>query len=172
MTTSNTTRMSQRKPKERIHTAPSSPASSPVLFVKKGRSLRMYVDYCGLNAGTIKNQYSLLLFQETMAQLCKVQLFTKLDLQSAYNLVTAAEGEEEKTVFRTCFRLFNFLIMGYLTSLREGMVKIPRQENWKWSLLRLNWMSRAHNLFPQLLPSVLQWIIPVFNSLLRLCISL
>jgi len=38
-----------------IH-ASSSPATSPILFAKKGdRSLRLCVDYCGLNEGTINN---------------------------------------------------------------------------------------------------------------------
>ena len=40
--------------------ASSSPAGAPVLFVKKSDgSLRLCVDYRGLNAGTIKNRYPL-----------------------------------------------------------------------------------------------------------------
>jgi hypothetical protein len=40
--------------------ASSSPAASPILFTKKGDgSLRLYVDYRGLNEGTIKNRYPL-----------------------------------------------------------------------------------------------------------------
>ena len=40
--------------------ASSSPAGAPILFVKKSDgSLRLCVDYRGLNAGTIKNRYPL-----------------------------------------------------------------------------------------------------------------
>lgn len=73
----------------------------------------MCVDYCGLNAGTIKNRHPLPLFQEIIAQLGKAQIFTKLDLQSAYNLVGVAEGEEWKTAFRTCFKLFKSVVMAF-----------------------------------------------------------
>lgn len=94
--------------------ASSSPAASPVLFVKKkDGSLRVCVDYRGLNAGTIKNRYPLPLFQETIAQLCKARFFTKLDLRSAYNLVRIAKGEEWKTAFRTRFGLFESLVMPF-----------------------------------------------------------
>jgi len=92
----------------------SSPAASPVLFVKKKNgSLRVCVDYRGLNAGTIKNRYPLSLFQETIAQVCKARFFTKLDLRGAYNLVRMAEGEEWKTAFRTRFGLFESLVMPF-----------------------------------------------------------
>jgi len=44
----------------------SSPAASPILFVKKNEvSLRLCVDYGGLNEGTIKNRYPLPLVKET-----------------------------------------------------------------------------------------------------------
>jgi hypothetical protein len=40
----------------------SSPAAAPILFVKKGDgSLRLVIDYRGINEGTIKNRYPLLL---------------------------------------------------------------------------------------------------------------
>jgi len=48
----------------------SSPAASPILFVKKKEgSLRLCVDYRGLNKGMIKNRYPLLLVKETFMQL-------------------------------------------------------------------------------------------------------
>jgi len=75
--------------------ASSSPAASPILFVKKTNgSLRLCVDYCGLNAGTIKNRYPLPLLQETLMRLSKGKYFTTLDIRGAYNLVRIAEGEE------------------------------------------------------------------------------
>jgi len=75
--------------------ASSSPAASPILFVKKtDGSLRLCVDYHRLNEGTIKNHYPLPLLQETLMRLSKAKYFTTLDIRGAYNLVRMAEGEE------------------------------------------------------------------------------
>jgi hypothetical protein len=94
--------------------ASSSPTRVPILFVKKGdSSLRLCVDYRGLNEGTIKNQYPLPLLHETLLRLQKARFYTKLDIRGAYNLVRMAMGEEWKTVFRTCYRLFELLVMPF-----------------------------------------------------------
>jgi hypothetical protein len=48
-----------------IHTL-SSPTTTPILFVKKqDSSLRLVIDYRGINEGTIKNRYPLPLLQNT-----------------------------------------------------------------------------------------------------------
>jgi hypothetical protein len=48
--------------------ASSSPVALPVIFVKKpGGGLQFCVDYRGLNALTIKNQYLIPLLQETLS---------------------------------------------------------------------------------------------------------
>jgi len=92
----------------------SSPAGAPVLFVKKGDgSLRLCVDYRGLNEITIKNQYPLPLIQETLARLQKAKWYTKLDMRGAYNLLRMAEGEEWKTAFRTRYSHFEYTIMPF-----------------------------------------------------------
>jgi hypothetical protein len=91
-----------------------SPAGVPILFMKKGDgSLRPCVDYRGLNKGTIKNQYPLPLLHETLLRLQKVRFYTKLDIWGAYNLVRMAKGEEWKMVFRTCYGLFESLVMPF-----------------------------------------------------------
>jgi hypothetical protein len=96
-----------------IH-ASSSPAGAPILFVKKGDgSLRLCVDYRGLNEGTIKNRYPLPLLHETLLRLQKARDFTKLDIHGAYNLVRMAEGEEWKTAFRIHYSLFESLVMPF-----------------------------------------------------------
>jgi hypothetical protein len=94
--------------------ASSSPAGPPILFVKKSdRSLRLCVEYRGLNEGTIKNRYPLLLLHKTLLYLQKAQYFTKLDIHGVYNLVRIAEGEEWKTAFRTRYGLFESLVMPF-----------------------------------------------------------
>lgn len=61
--------------------ATSSPAGAPFLFIKKGnRSLRLCVDYRGINDITVKNRYPLPLIQETLIRLSQAKWFTKLDL--------------------------------------------------------------------------------------------
>jgi hypothetical protein len=75
----------------------SSSAAAPVLFAKKGDgSLRLVVDYRGLNEGTIKNRYPLPLIRETLMRLCKAQWFTKLDVRGAYNLIRVADETSGK----------------------------------------------------------------------------
>jgi transposase InsO family protein len=92
----------------------SSPAAAPILFVKKGDgSLRLVVDYRGINEGTIKNRYPLPLLQDTLMNLSKAKWFTKLDIRGAYNLICMAEGEEWKTAFRTRYCLFESLVMPF-----------------------------------------------------------
>ena len=94
--------------------ASSSPAGAPILFVKKkDGSLRLCVDYRGINEGTIKNRYPLPLIKETLNQLSRARIYTTLDIRGAYNLVRMAEGDEWKTAFRTRYGLFESLVMPF-----------------------------------------------------------
>ena len=62
-----------------------SPAGTPILFVEKpDGSLRLYVDYWGLNNLTIKNRYPLSLISKSLDQLGQAKRFTQLNLTSAY----------------------------------------------------------------------------------------
>ena len=59
----------------------SSPWGSPVLLVeKKDGSLRMVVDYRGLNKVTIKNKYPLPMINDLFDQLQGAKVFSKIDL--------------------------------------------------------------------------------------------
>jgi len=92
----------------------SSPAGAPILFLKKGDgSLRLVVDYRGINEGTVKNHYPLSLIRETLIRISKARFFSKLDVPGAYNLIRMAEGEEWKTTFRTRYDLFESLVMPF-----------------------------------------------------------
>jgi hypothetical protein len=64
---------------------------------KKGRSV---IDYCKLNAITIKDRYSLLLASKLRDRIEKAKYFTKLDQSVGFNLIRIKEGDEWKTVFR------------------------------------------------------------------------
>jgi hypothetical protein len=91
-----------------------SPAGAPILFVKKkDGSLRLCVDYRGLNALTIRNRYPLPLISQLLDQLSQAKIFTKIDLRGAYNLVRIKEGDEWKTAFRTRYGHFEYLVMPF-----------------------------------------------------------
>ena len=91
-----------------------SSAGSPILFVKKkDGSLRLCVDYRGLNAITSKNRYPLPLIPETLDRLRTAKLFTALDLRGAYNLLRVAPGDEWKTAFRTRYGLFECMVVPF-----------------------------------------------------------
>jgi len=79
----------------------SSPIDAPILFMPKpDGTLRLCVDYRGLNKITIKNEYLLPLISELRSRLGKGTIFTELDLTNGYYLVRMAESEEWKTAFK------------------------------------------------------------------------
>ena len=94
--------------------ASSSPAASPVLFIKKpGGGLRFCVDYRNLNSITIKNRYPLPLIRETLDRLYHTKVYSKIDIIAAFNRMRVAEGEEWKTAFRTRYGLYEYLVMPF-----------------------------------------------------------
>ena len=91
-----------------------SPAGAPILFVqKKDGSLRLCVDYRGLNAVTIKNRHPLPLIMETLDRLQGAKWFSKLDLKDAYHRIRIRKGDEWKTAFRTRYGHFEYLVMPF-----------------------------------------------------------
>lgn len=99
-----------------------SPAGAPILFAKKkDGSLRLCVDYRGLNKVTIKNRGSLPLITESLDRLKQAKVFTKLDLKEAYHRVRIAEGDEWKTAFRTRYGHFEYMVMPF------GLTNAPAQ---------------------------------------------
>ncbi|KAH0611537.1 uncharacterized protein H6S33_010802 [Morchella sextelata] len=112
--------------------ASESPAGAPILFVKKSDgTLRLCVDYRGLNAITVKNRYPLPLLKETLAKLSKAQYYTKLDLRWGYNQIRIAEGDEWKTAFRTRYGHFEYTVMPF------GLANAPATfQHWINDILR------------------------------------
>ncbi len=91
-----------------------SPTGAPILFVKKkDGSLRLCVDYCGLNKITKKNQYPLPLISSLLDWLSTEKIFTKLDLCGAYNLLRIRSDDEWKTAFRTHYDHFEYTVMPF-----------------------------------------------------------
>ena len=91
-----------------------SPAGASILFDKKpDGSLRLCVDYRGLNNLTIKNRYPLPLIGESLDRLGRAKRFTQLDLTSAYHRMRIREGDEWKTAFRTRYSHFEYQVMPF-----------------------------------------------------------
>ena len=91
-----------------------SPSGAPILFVpKKDGSIRLYVDYRGLNKITTKNRYPLPLISELLERLSRAKIYSKLDLRDAYYRIRIREGNEWKTAFKTRYGLFEYLVMPF-----------------------------------------------------------
>jgi hypothetical protein len=99
-----------------------SPAGAPILFVKKkDGSLRLCVDYRGLNKITVKNRHPLPLISESLERLAQAKLYTKLDVREAYHRIRIREGDEWKTAFRTRYGYFEYTVMPF------GLTNAPAQ---------------------------------------------
>ena len=89
-----------------------SPAGAPILFDRKpDGSLRLCVDYWGLNNITIKNRYPLPLIGKALNRLGRARRFTQLDLTNAYYWMRICEGDEWKTAFQTRYGHFEYQVM-------------------------------------------------------------
>jgi len=90
----------------------SSPHRAPVLFFKKkDGSLRLCVDFRGLNQITKKDRYPLPLISDLLESPSRTKIYMKIDLHSAYHLVRIASGDEWKTAFQTRYGSYEWLVM-------------------------------------------------------------
>jgi len=63
-----------------------SPWATPVLFKKKkDGSLRLCIDYRGLNRATVKNRYQIPRMDDLLDRIQGARLFSKIDLRSGYH---------------------------------------------------------------------------------------
>ena len=91
-----------------------SPHGAPILFVhKKDGSLRLCVDFRGLNKISKKDRYPLPLISDLLSSAGKARIYTAIDLRHAYHLVRIAEGDEWKTAFRTRYGSFEWNVMPF-----------------------------------------------------------
>jgi len=88
--------------------------STLVLFVvKKDGSLRLCVDFRGLNRISKKDRYPLLLISNLLDSPHKAWVYSKIDLRHAYHLVHISNSDEWKTAFKTCYGLFEWSVMPF-----------------------------------------------------------
>lgn len=87
---------------------------APALFVKKkDGSLRMCIDYRPLSQVTIKNKYPLPRIDDLFDLLRGARCFSKIYLRSGYHQLRARGEDIPKTVFRTQYGLYEFLVMPF-----------------------------------------------------------
>ena len=92
----------------------SSPWGAPVLFVKKkDGSMRMCIDYRGLNNLTTKNKYPLPRIDELFDQLQGSQVYSKMDLRQGYYQLRVREEDIPKTAFNSRYGHYEFVVMPF-----------------------------------------------------------
>ena len=91
-----------------------SPWGAPVLFAKKkGKTLRLCIDYRQLNRVMIKNRYPLPMIDDLFDQLRGALVYSKIDLRTGYHQLRVRETDIPKTAFRTRYGNFEFTVMPF-----------------------------------------------------------
>ncbi|GBG73769.1 hypothetical protein CBR_g17109 [Chara braunii] len=91
-----------------------SPWGAPVLFARKADgTLRLCIDYRGLNRYTVKNNYPMPRSDELFDRLAGNRFFTKIDLRSGYHQIRVAAADQPKTAFRSRFGHYEFTVMPF-----------------------------------------------------------
>ena len=101
-----------------------SPAGAPILFDwKSDCSLRLCVNYWGLNNLMTKYRYPLPLIGESLDRLGRAKQFIQLNLTSAYHQIRICKGDEWKTAFRTRYGHFEYQVMSF------GLTNAPKDKS-------------------------------------------
>ncbi|GBG93035.1 hypothetical protein CBR_g58303 [Chara braunii] len=91
-----------------------SPFGSPVLFVpKKGGTLRICIDYRGLNAIIVKNAEPLPRIDDLLDRVQGCKYYSKIDLKSGYHQIAIRPEDQHKTAFQTRYGLYEFVVMPF-----------------------------------------------------------
>ncbi|MBW0564720.1 hypothetical protein O181_104435, partial [Austropuccinia psidii MF-1] len=92
----------------------SSETGAPVLFVKKeDGGIHLCVEYRKLNAVTRKSRYPVPPMNQLLTVFNSSNIFSKIDLHAAYNLLRIKEGDEYLTAFRTKYGSYEYLVMPF-----------------------------------------------------------
>ena len=88
----------QKLLEKRFISPSTSPWGAPVLFAKKkGKTLRLCIDYRQLNRVTIKNRYPLPRIDDLCDQLRGARVYSKIDLHTGYHQLRVKEIDIPKT---------------------------------------------------------------------------
>ena len=102
-----------------------APCSSPILLAKKpGGGIRICVDNKRLNELTKKDAYPIPLITETLAQLKRTKVYTKIDIRQVFHKLRMSASSEDLTTMATRFGAFKWKIL--LFGLTGGPVSWQR----------------------------------------------
>ena len=91
-----------------------SPFGSPILLVKKkDGTMRMCIDYRGLNDITVKNTFPIPRVDDLHDQLAHAKYFTKLDLFTGYHQIPIKPSDQHKTAFISRYGTYEFKVMPF-----------------------------------------------------------
>ena len=100
-----------------------SPWGAPVLFAKKkGKTLRLCINYRKLKRVTIKNRYPLPRIDDLFDQLRGSRVYSKIALRTGHHQLRVRETDIFKTAFRTRYGHFEFTVMPF------GLTNAPAVE--------------------------------------------
>lgn len=88
-------------------------ASSVLLVKKKYGTWHLCLDYCYLNAITVKKKFPILIIEELLVELKGASILSKLDLRSGYHQVLVFGHDILKTIFSTHLGHYEFNVMSF-----------------------------------------------------------
>ena len=96
-----------------IRPSPSPWGASVLVAKKRGKTLRLCIDYRQLNRVMIKNRYPLLRIDDLFDQLRGARVYSKIGLRTVYHQLRVREMDIPKTTFRMHYGHFEFTVMPF-----------------------------------------------------------